>query len=64
MEDLDDFSHHSIFEEQEESKCLNCLKFILSFEWGIIISLIDVFLSVSCVIIYIYTNYQLNVVHQ
>ena len=62
MEDLDDFSHHSIFEEQEESKCLNCLKFILSFEYGIIISLIDVFLSVSCVIIYIYTNYQPNVV--
>ena len=62
MEDLDDFSQHSIFEEQEESKCLNCLKCIFSFECGIIISLIDVFLSVACVIIYIYTNYQPNVV--
>ena len=30
MEDLDDFSHHSAYEEEQESKCLECLKYFLS----------------------------------
>ena len=62
MEDIDDFSHHSVYEEQQESKCINCLKFFISLEFGNIISLLNAILSVACLMIYIYTNYQPNVV--
>ena len=62
MEDLDSFSHHSVLEEQQESKCFNCLKFLISMEFSNIISLINAILSLGCVIIYIYTNYKPNVV--
>ena len=62
MEDIDDYSHHSIYEEQQESKCINCLKFLISIECGNIISLLNAILSFVCLIIYIYTNYQPQVV--
>ena len=60
--DLDAFSHHSNIEERQESKCLNCLKVLLTIECGNIISLLNIILSAACVIIYIYTDYQPNVV--
>ena len=62
MEDLDDFSHHSAYEEPQESKCLECLKYFLSIEFGNILSLLNAILSVACLMIYIYTNYQPNIV--
>ena len=60
--DLDALSHHSNIEERQESKCLNCLKVLLTIECGNIISLLNIILSAACVIIYIYTDYQPNVV--
>ena len=62
LESLDSLSHHSILEEQQESKCLNCLEFLVSVKFGNIISMINAVLSVGCVMIYIYTDYQPNVV--
>ena len=62
MEDLDSLSRQSTIEGQQESKCFNFLKCLISFEFGNIISLINAILSVVCVMIYIYTNYQPNTV--
>lgn len=63
MEDSDSLSNHTFQEEeQEESKCLNFLKCFLSVECGNVLSLINAILSVSCVMLYIYTDYQPNVV--
>ena len=61
MEDSDSLSNHTFQEEQEEeeeSKCINFLKCFLSVECGNILSLINAILSVSCVMLYIYTDYQ------
>ena len=62
MEDVDSSSHHLIYEGEQESKCINFLKCLISEECGNIISLINTFLSVACVIIYIFTNYKPNFV--
>ena len=58
----DSVSHHSVLEEEHESKCVNFLKCLISEECGNIISLINAVLSVACVIIYIFTNYEPNFV--
>ena len=58
----DSVSHHSVLEEEHESKCVNFLKCLISEECGNIISLINAVLSVTCVIIYIFTNYEPNFV--
>ena len=58
----DSASRHSVLEEEHESKCINFLKCLISEECGNIISLINAVLSVACVIIYIFTNYEPNFV--
>ena len=61
MEDIESLSHHSLY-ESSESNFTKCLTFLINLEYGKIRSILNVFLSFACVVIYVYTTYQPNVV--
>ena len=65
MEEIETLSHHSMVNLSQkipESKLHKCWELLLSFNYGNLISVINIILSISSVAIYIYTNYLPNVV--
>ena len=65
MEEIETLSHHSMINLSQkipESKLHKCWELLLSFNYGNLISVINIILSISSVAIYIYTNYLPNVV--
>jgi len=63
MEEIETLSHHSMVNLSQkipESKLHKCWELLLSFKYANLIGIINIILSISSVVIYVYTNYLPN----